>query len=438
MGMHHQEMNTQGQLMNADHSSGTGLNSPRSSMLIEQSVITRALFCQDIVELIFDNLSLHSVIYDPSRGDNNRGLLHVEDQCEKRRTLALAARVSKHISEVALSVLWAQLKGFRPLFRLLPQYSLHTWNIEGKPTDADWTRLEKYTRLVREICMFPMDSEGKCWEIFRARYRTIGHFLPRLMALATVRITPVDPLFDFHLLPPTLRHLSMALYRPAFSPYNLDDSVLLTAAMEQLASAIPSLSSLKISDLSWETPQPEISWKMASFKCLRKLDITPHLTADAPILATISQFQHLHALSVHISADCAHLHGCFQALTELSIGGRAAHIQSFLTATSPPLLRSLSLFFLHDPSTEAVLQCLSVVPSAVPTVLTALALECKLALHPKIPAVMDVVQPMLAFRALTRFTFSFKPLPSIGDDEIVTMLSAWPALNALRIEHDYV
>ncbi|KAM5545026.1 hypothetical protein V8D89_001137 [Ganoderma adspersum] len=174
---------------------------------------------------------------------------------------------------------------------------------------------------------------------------------------------------------------------------------------------------------------------MAPFKSLRKLDITSWLAMDASMLATIGKFQHLHALSVHIGDDCTRLRGSFQALTELGIGGCATHMQSFLAATSPPLLRSLSLFFLHNPSTEAVMQCLSAMPSAVPKTLTALELECELALHPNIAATTDVIQPMLAFRALTSFTFRFKPLPPIGDDDIVAMVSTWPALNVLRIEH---
>ena len=88
-----------------------------------QSATTRALFCQDIVELIFGNFSLNTAIPDIlSYKDHDRDYLRVDAQRENRHTLAVAARVSKSFSGAALSILWARPNDFDCLFRFLPQY----------------------------------------------------------------------------------------------------------------------------------------------------------------------------------------------------------------------------------------------------------------------------------------------------------------------------
>ncbi|PIL32774.1 hypothetical protein GSI_04891 [Ganoderma sinense ZZ0214-1] len=175
---------------------------------------------------------------------------------------------------------------------------------------------------------------------------------------------------------------------------------------------------------------------MASFQSLRKLDITEDLIIDTTIHGAIGQFQDLRVLSICVRNDCSHLQGCLQALAELNIGG---HIQSFLTATSPPHLQSLSLRFVHDPDprTETLLQCISAIPTAVPTTLSALTLESELAFNPPIASVPDLIHPMLVFRALSDFMLKFRLLPSINDADILTMLTAWPTLTTLRIAHDH-
>ncbi|KAM5545032.1 hypothetical protein V8D89_001143 [Ganoderma adspersum] len=177
---------------------------------------------------------------------------------------------------------------------------------------------------------------------------------------------------------------------------------------------------------------------MASFRALHKLDITEDFIIDTTILAAIGQFHDLHVLSIYISDDCSHLQGCLQALAELHIGGSASHIKSFLTATSPPLLQRLSLRFLRDPDTDLLMQCISSLSTSVPATLSALTLGSALAFSPPLTSVLDLIQPTLAFRALSDFTFKFQPLPSISDADILTMLAAWPSLTTLHVEHDHI
>ncbi|KAM5545012.1 hypothetical protein V8D89_001123 [Ganoderma adspersum] len=173
---------------------------------------------------------------------------------------------------------------------------------------------------------------------------------------------------------------------------------------------------------------------MPPFKALRNLDIAPQLRVDVSVLAVIGQFQHLRTLSARITtADCAHLQGCMLSLTSLKLGGRAPHLQSFLAATAPPLLQHLSLFFMHDPSTERLTQCVSTVLAIVPSTLSSLHLESSAVFDPVISSAMDVIQPALALRSLTRFTLKFQPLPSVSDADIAAMLAAWPRLTTLRI-----
>ncbi|KAM5545023.1 hypothetical protein V8D89_001134 [Ganoderma adspersum] len=174
---------------------------------------------------------------------------------------------------------------------------------------------------------------------------------------------------------------------------------------------------------------------MASFESIRELEIASPLTADTTILATISQFRHLQALTIRITDDCTHLQGSLQALVRLKIGGSAAHIQSFLAATSPPLLQRLSILFFSDSSAQLLMQCMSSLPAYVPTTLSVLDLKSYVAFDPEIPRLMATVQPALGFSALTRFTLKFRPLPSLSDGDVLAMVSAWPALTTLRVEH---
>ena len=99
--------------------------------MITESPIARALFCQEIVESVFSHLSLNSVISRGKSSRDLRGYLNEVEQRKRRGTLASAARVSKGISEVALSVLWAQLDSFDRLLKILPQYSLH-WDMSDE------------------------------------------------------------------------------------------------------------------------------------------------------------------------------------------------------------------------------------------------------------------------------------------------------------------
>ena len=306
---------------------------------------------------------------------------------------------------------------------------------DGEPSEADWTRLEKYATLVREVqfCYVGSD-ERKVWELIFNRYHTAASFLPRLTALETLRVTPTDALFDLPLLLPTLRHLCIKLDTSGpLTP--TDGGSLMTTALERVATEIPSLLSLRISTAPQEA---NILWKMAPFRALHRLDITEDFIVHANILAAIGQFHDLRVLSIGISNDCTYLQGCLQALVELHIGGSASHIKSFLTATSPPLLRRLSLRFSRDPITDLLMQCLSSISTSVPLTLSALTLDSALAFTPPLTSVLDLVQPALAFRALSEFTFTFRPLPSISDADILTMLAAWPTLTTLRIEHDHI
>ena len=176
---------------------------------------------------------------------------------------------------------------------------------------------------------------------------------------------------------------------------------------------------------------------MAQFQFIRRLDLTDDLTIDTSLLTAIGQFCGLRALTVYTGDNCSHLQDCLRALIELDIKGRAFHIQLFLSATSPSLLQRLSLF-LRDPGTELLVQCISSVPTFVPATLSTLALESNLTFSPRpLTSIMDVVQPALALRTFAAFTFKPRPPLSISDTNIITMLSAWSMLIALRIASDH-
>ena len=87
-----------------------------------ETAMHRALFCQDIVEAIFGHLLLNPAVYR-SHDHFVRDHHNKAEEREHRHALASAARVSKAISEIALSILWSQLPTFRHLVRLLPQYN---------------------------------------------------------------------------------------------------------------------------------------------------------------------------------------------------------------------------------------------------------------------------------------------------------------------------
>ena len=242
-------------------------------------------------------------------------------------------------------------------------------------------------------------------------------------------------MFAHSLLTPTLEHISIDLDFAGY-PEPPNGAALLTAALELVADAVPSLASLTICSVSSASQNQSTTFKVPSFGSIQKLYITHRLTLDATVLRTIGQFEHLHALSIHIIEDCEHLRGCLQALAELRIYGRATNIQSFLTATSPPNLQSLDMAFLHDPSTDAVLKCLSALPTFVPHTLSALTLQSQLPFTPKLASVMDLLHPILVFHQLIYFSLALVPLPSVSDNNIASMVSAWPALTTLAIKHD--
>ena len=276
---------------------------------------------------------------------------------------------------------------------------------------------------------YPLEpSEENAWTVILNRFGSVSDFLPRLTELGALHITPKGPLSESFLLSPALRHLSLEPH-PFDCPDKPESGPLLTAALEHVIAAIPSLSSLKID----RGPEGNISWMMPPFQSIRDLDITPRLRADASVLTVIGQFHYLRTLSMRIADDCAHLQGCLQSLTELRIGGRALHIQSFLVATAPPLLQGLALFFMQDPSTEHLMQCISVMLATVPFTLSTLVLESNITLNPTLASAMDVIQPALVLRSLTSFAFKIKPLPSISDTDLTAMITAWPLLTTLRI-----
>ncbi len=283
-----------------------------------------------------------------------------------------------------------------------------------------------------------MGSDRHLWKVVLDRYQSVNDFLPCLIELETFHHTLAeDTLFTHSLLTHTLKHISIDLDILGY-PEPPNGGALLTAALERVADAVPSLTSLTVCFVTTEPPQyRQIPWKMPTLKSIQKLDISYRLTVGASVLTTIGQFEHLRTLFIHVIEDCGYLRGRLQALTELTIYGRASNIHSFLRATSPPHLQSLTIAFLHDPNTELVEKCMSALPTLVPRTLSALALESQLDFTPKLASALALLQPALAFSALTHFSLALVPLPSLSDADVAAMAAAWPALTTLRIAHDH-
>ena len=197
------------------------------------------------------------------------------------------------------------------------------------------------------------------------------------------------------------------------------------------------LTSLAITGMSYRVIGTPHFSALANFKSLKTFKLPPTLDLTASMLLDISEVSTLEFLSARVNlrhGDENMLRGRFLSLTRLKLMGSASGLASFLQATSPPLLTALSLRFTSNSERSTLLAFIASTVAAVPNTLKRLSLAWDSAHNqPPLEALMDVIEPALALRSLTKFVARVPTVHSVDDNDIERMVTAWPDLSKLRI-----
>ncbi|KAG8913922.1 hypothetical protein FRC01_004319 [Tulasnella sp. 417] len=145
-------------------------------------------------------------------------------------TCANAARSCKGLKEFALDQLWKDMPSLLPLFRLLDElnYTANGWNFTNGLANADWDKFWSYAERVRAVTV--VDRTGGSVQSCHLNPLLFLHtssgtltcngarpLLPQLTRLTFHCYHPDGTTIVLPLIGPSLRHLSMTLFKT--SPY---------------------------------------------------------------------------------------------------------------------------------------------------------------------------------------------------------------------------
>lgn len=182
---------------------------------------------------------------------------------------------------------------------------------------------------------------------------------------------------------------------------------------------------------------------MGHCRDLQKLDIGISVVSHATLRA-ISSLGYLRTLALLVTSEAWTDHHDtesqpvhFLALDSLSLRGTSSDIKRLLLDIHVGTLRSLTVILDDSMDAEELRQLLQFFVNSLPTVTgfhihAAAFTPTSLAL-----TLSQILEPVLAHRAVTDISCRFKSFPSeVSDADISAMSTAWPNLRTLSIVHD--
>ncbi|KAI0644972.1 hypothetical protein C8Q79DRAFT_912476 [Trametes meyenii] len=260
-----------------------------------------------------------------------------EERRECQYSLAQLAVVCRHISGLALNVLWRHIDDFRHMLFVLPPYDRKKGIFDDVITDIDWARFQLFSGRVRALHLAEADKIHTSVWILLTRRNPYGPLLGGLERLTGLNVGSNSLCYTMFL-SPSIRHLELKIERST-------ELGIVRMIVQAAQTALSSVLHLSVDDQTTSSDKlPAIAfWSLTQLKTLRVVQEAALTTQMAKSLVS---FTHLRTLDLHLKeaptlADVGDYKPSLLSLRELTLTGRLKAICSFYTSAAPPNLESL-------------------------------------------------------------------------------------------------